>query len=122
MAETAKKIQKEDFNLGHLKKMPYEEAKKALLEFPGVGLKVADCVLLFSLGKLEAFPVDVWIKRIILKHYPDHFPREFVQKISGRRAITPSEYERLNTFGRRYFGRYAGYAQEYLYHHERMQC
>ena len=49
--------------------MPYLEARERLVEFPGVGLKVADCVLLFSLEKTEAFPVDVWVKRVLLKHY-----------------------------------------------------
>jgi N-glycosylase/DNA lyase len=119
--ETAKKVHKEDFDLERLRKMPYGEAKEALLEFPGVGSKVADCALLFSLSKLEAFPVDVWIKRIILKYYPNRFTKEFVEQISRRKAITPSEYEKLNHFGRTYFGKYAGYAQEYLYHHERTQ-
>jgi N-glycosylase/DNA lyase len=119
--ETAKKVYKEDFDLERVREMPYEEAKEALLDFPGVGSKVADCTLLFSLGNLEAFPIDVWIKRIILKYYPSHFPKEFVEKISRRKSITPSEYEKLNRFGRTYFGKYAGYAQEYLYHHERTQ-
>ena len=66
---TAKKIRDENINLEDLKNLPYLEARKKLLEFSGVGLKVADCVLLFSLEKLEAFPVDVWVKRVILNHY-----------------------------------------------------
>jgi N-glycosylase/DNA lyase len=121
VSETAKKVYKEDFDFERLRKMPYEEAKEVLLEFPGVGLKVADCTLLFSLGKLEAFPVDVWIKRIVLKYYPNNFLKEFVEKFSRRESITPSEYEELSHFGQTYFGKYAGYAQEYLYHHERTQ-
>jgi len=63
---TAKKIHDENINLEDFKNIPYLEARKKLLEFSGVGLKVADCVLLFSLRKLEAFPVDVWVKRVIL--------------------------------------------------------
>jgi N-glycosylase/DNA lyase len=99
--------------------MAYDEARKVLLDFPGVGQKVADCVLLFSLGKFEAFPVDVWVRRVIVRHYVQHFPQEFVREISKDESLSESEYKKLNLFGREYFGRYAGYAQEYLYHYER---
>jgi N-glycosylase/DNA lyase len=119
--ETSKKVYESDFDLESLRKMPYEQAKKELRSFSGVGSKVADCVLLFSSGKFEAFPVDVWVKRAILNHYADQFPEEFIQKISCNRSFSNVEYERLNEFGRNYFGEYAGYAQEYLYHFERMQ-
>ncbi|MGQ9530429.1 MAG: DNA-3-methyladenine glycosylase family protein [Candidatus Bathycorpusculaceae bacterium] len=120
VSETAKKVYESCFNFEALRNMTYEEARRELLKFPGVGLKVADCVLLFSLGKLEAFPVDVWIKRVILKYYAKHFPKKFVRKILGKRAVSSSEYEKLSLFGRKYFGEYAGYAQEYLYHYERV--
>ena len=119
--KTAKMVYENDFEFEGLRKIAYEKAKEELLNFSGVGLKVADCVLLFSLGKLEAFPVDVWIKRVILKYYASHFPKEFIGKISSKKSLTSSEYERLSLFGRRYFGKYAGYAQEYLYHYERTQ-
>jgi len=122
VSETAQKVYRNNFELESLKKMPYEKAKRELLTFPGVGLKVADCVLLFSLGKLEAFPVDVWIKRVILKYYANYFPSEFISKISGKKSLTALEYEKLNLFGRRYFGEYAGYAQEYLFHYERSKA
>ena len=118
---TSKRIVDEDFDLASFGKMPYEKAKKALCDFPGVGLKVADCVLLFSLGKLEAFPVDIWVKRVVLRHYEAHFPEEFFEKISSHNSLSNADYELLNAFGREYFGEYAGYAQEYLYHYERMQ-
>ena len=119
--ETSKRICEGDFDLESLREMPYHQAKKALMSFSGVGSKVADCVLLFSLGRLNAFPVDVWVKRVILNHYAEHFPKEFIQKISCKGSFSNTEYERLNAFGRSYFGEYAGYAQEYLYHYERMQ-
>lgn len=119
VSETARRIHENHFDLEGLRSMGYEEAKKELLKFNGVGLKVADCVLLFSLEKFEAFPVDVWMKRVILKYYADHFPKEFVRKVSGKRGLSNAEYEKLNLFGRKYFGEYAGYAQEYLYHYER---
>jgi N-glycosylase/DNA lyase len=119
VSETAKMVYENDFELESLRELSYEKAKEELLNFPGVGLKVADCVLLFSLGKLEAFPVDVWIKRVVLKYYGSYFPNEFTRKISNKKSLTSSEYEKVNLFGRKYFGDYAGYAQEYLYHCER---
>ncbi|MDI6905443.1 MAG: DNA glycosylase [Candidatus Bathyarchaeia archaeon] len=123
VSETATIIYEGNVDFESLRKTSYEEARKELLTLRGhgVGLKVADCVLLFSIGKLEAFPVDVWIKRVILKHYANHFPSEFIRKISAKKSLANSEYERLNLFGRRYFGEYAGYAQEYLYQFERTQ-
>jgi N-glycosylase/DNA lyase len=119
--ETSKKICEGEFDLEALRKMPYQQARKELCGLSGVGLKVADCILLFSLGKLDAFPVDVWVKRAILNYYANQFPEEFIQKISHNSSFSKAEYERLNIFGRNYFGKYAGYAQEYLYHYERMQ-
>jgi N-glycosylase/DNA lyase len=118
---TAKKIQGEKVNLEDLKNLPYLEAREKLLEFSGVGLKVADCVLLFSLRKLEAFPVDVWVKRVILNHYADKLPEPFVQKMRNHNSLTNGEYIKIGDFARNYFGAYAGYAQEYLYHYERTQ-
>jgi N-glycosylase/DNA lyase len=118
---TAKKIHEEKINLESLTSLPYLEARKFLLGFAGVGLKVADCVLLFSLEKLEAFPVDVWVKRVILNHYCDHFPEALVKKMKSHNSLTNGEYEKIGAFARSYFGRYAGYAQEYLYHYERTQ-
>jgi len=119
--ETSKKICEGDFDLEGLRKMPYKQAKKELLRLSGVGLKVADCVLLFSLGKLDVFPVDVWVKRALLRYYEEHFPDAFVKKLASQESLSNSAYERLNEFGRNYFGEYAGYAQEYLYHYERMR-
>ncbi|MGA3290736.1 MAG: DNA glycosylase [Candidatus Bathyarchaeia archaeon] len=118
---TAKKIHEGNFELEPLKTLPYLEARKILVEFPGVGLKVADCVLLFSLEKMEAFPVDVWVKRVILKHYAKQLPVQLVKRLSTHDSLSNSEYEKLSAFGRSYFGDYAGYAQEYLYHYERTQ-
>ncbi|MCW4006120.1 MAG: hypothetical protein NWF04_05945 [Candidatus Bathyarchaeota archaeon] len=117
---TAKQIHEGNINLEELKRMPYSQAKKALCTLPGVGVKVADCVLLFSLGKLEAFPVDVWVKRVMLKRYQNKFPTQLIQKLSKAESLCNSDYEKLNNFGRTYFGQYAGYAQEYLYHYERI--
>lgn len=86
--------------LTSLKELPYIEAKKALKQIPGVGDKIADCVLLFSLGFSEAFPIDTWMKKIL-------------QKLYFKNKVVPNK--RLQLFGPAYFGRYAGYAQQFLY-------
>lgn len=98
-------------NVEDLWKMTYKDAKKALKGLEGVGDKVADCVLLFSLEKLEAFPVDVWIKRILQTYYSYHLQLMNLKK----EKLTLKSYRQLSDFGRTYFGKYAGYAQEYLY-------
>ena len=113
--ETSRILDREEFNLEDLRKMNYEKARQKLLSLPGVGQKVADCVLLFSLDKLEAFPVDIWMKRAVLEFYPSYFERSFVKRVSTKSSITPREYKTINSFGREYFGKYAGYAQEYLF-------
>ena len=77
-------------------------------------------MLLFGLGKLEAFPVDVWVKRVILNHYAGKLEFEDVQKLVKQESLSNGVYVKLSEFGRSYFGKYAGYAQEYLYHYERM--
>ena len=84
---------------------PYEEAREYLTTFVGVGEKVADCVLLFSLGYLEAVPLDTWIRSAIADHYPDCDRGSYADT---SRAIR----ERLG-------GEYAGYAQTYLFYHLR---
>jgi N-glycosylase/DNA lyase len=96
-----------------LRNAGYEEAKKELLHVYGVGNKIADCVLLFSLEKLDAFPIDVWIARALAGHYSWLHKKKFSDK------ITPNQYEHLSKSARGYFGMYAGYAQQYLYYHMR---
>ena len=87
-----------------IQKLSYNDAKKELKKLPGIGEKVADCILLFSLGHYEAFPVDVWIKRVMEKQY-------FKGKSMPNRKIVD--------FAQDYFGEYAGYAQQFLYHYSR---
>jgi N-glycosylase/DNA lyase len=83
-----------------LRRLPLAEARRALRELPGVGEKVAECILLFSLGFGEAFPVDVWIRRAMRRFY-----------LHGRRR--PDRY--LMDFAAGRFGPHAGYAQQLLY-------
>src|SRR5262249_30242419 len=83
--------------------MPYAAAKERLLELPGVGEKVADCVLLFGAGRLEAFPVDTWVLKSLARRY-------------GLIGWKPAQIAR---FGRVHFGVHAGLAQQYLFAWER---
>ncbi|NYT00463.1 MAG: DNA-3-methyladenine glycosylase 2 family protein [Methanocellales archaeon] len=100
----AKLICKGDFYLERLKELDYESAKEMLMSLGGVGHKVADCVLLFSLDKLEAFPVDVHVRRIVQREY-----------LKDENASD----KKIREWAGRYFGRYAGYAQQYLFYYER---
>jgi N-glycosylase/DNA lyase len=102
-----------ELDFGAIKSASYEDAKKELLKVYGVGNKIADCVLLFSLEKLDAFPIDVWIARALAGHYRWLSDKKFGEK------LTAKQYEELSEGARRYFGRYAGYAQQYLYYHMR---
>ncbi|OPY36493.1 MAG: hypothetical protein A4E35_02033 [Methanoregula sp. PtaU1.Bin051] len=87
--------------------LPSEDARKTLMELQGVGPKAADCVLLFAFQKYESFPVDVWIRRIMGKHY--------LPNICGSTSLSNREYDAIRKFAKDYFGTYCGYAQEYLF-------
>ena len=71
------------FDLHYLKTLPTQEAIRYLQKFNGIGAKVANCIVLFSLHKIDAFPIDVWIKRIIDKHYSSKFPIEKYAPFAG---------------------------------------
>lgn len=94
-----------------IKNMEYEKARDRLKEVPGVGNKVADCILLFSLDKLEAFPIDTWVTRILQKYYPKIF--------DVGNTITDKQYQIIHDKVVEYFGPYAGYAQQFLFKMER---
>jgi N-glycosylase/DNA lyase len=99
-----------------LKKASYAEAKQELLQIYGIGNKIADCILLFSLEKLDAFPIDVWIARALSNNYRWLNESKFGDK------LTPRQYELVSEAARKYFGAYAGYAQQFLYYHMRQQA
>lgn len=84
IANTAAKIASGAFSLEGLKDMDYENAKKALMELDGVGIKVAECICLFALHRIEAFPVDTHIRQVLAQHYPQGFP---LQKYPGYAGI-----------------------------------
>ena len=94
-----------ELDLGALSAFSIADARARLMELPGVGRKVADCVLLFAYGFQEAFPVDVWVMKALRRLY---FPR---------RRVAP---KRLQRFTATYFGPYSGYAQQYLFHYMRV--
>jgi len=81
-----------------------DELRARLCELPGVGAKVANCVMLFAYERLRAFPIDVWIERVLQEKY------------FHRRKVTAA---RLRAFCDSYFGEHGGYAQQYLFHHAR---
>lgn len=99
-----------DFDL--LKKTDYHNAKEILLETCGIGNKVADCILLFSLEKLDAFPIDRWVLKILEKYYSDKF------QIYGK-SLTEKKYNQIHEKIVNHFGPYAGYSQQFLFKMER---
>lgn len=82
------------------------EAQKQLMRLPGVGEKVANCALLFGFERLRAFPVDVWIERVIREKY-----------FEGSAKVTKNS---MREFCASAFGPYGGYMQQYLFHHARL--
>ncbi len=92
--DAAKKVAGGEVDLELCRTLPYEDARLELMKIKGVGVKVADCALLFGLHRIEAFPVDVWMKRALENLFP---------------GMSPSD-----------FGDYAGIAQQYIFHYSRM--
>lgn len=97
--ELARLAYREEIDFSGLMSMDYDECVRALIELPGIGPKVADCVCVFSLEHLEAFPVDVRIRKAMAELY----------RMEG-------SYRTVNRLSRERFGRWAGYAQEYIYY------
>ena len=104
LLKTAGLIASGTFDLTRLYNLTVELAREELLNFPGVGRKIADCVLLFAYGFQGAFPVDVWVMKALRQLY---FPRRRVS------------IQRLHRFAATHFGPNAGYAQQYLFHYMR---
>ncbi len=91
--DAAQKVAGGEIDFNQIEKLDYLESKNLLMKIHGVGPKVADCVLLYGFHKLEAFPMDVWMKKIMNKFFKDKSPD--------------------------FFGEFAGVAQQYLYHYTR---
>lgn len=102
---TAQMIAAGEVDLETIAQLDDERALKELCKLRGVGEKVAHCVLLFAYERMRAFPIDVWIDRVLRGVY-----------FKGKRKVTPS---RMKEFAHSYFGPFGGYAQQYLFHHAR---
>ena len=109
---TSRTIASGEIDFDELKKTNYQEAKELLLKLPGIGDKVADCIMLFSLEKLEAFPLDIWLIKILQKYYSDNFCMD-------KKTISKNRYENIHRDVLNHFGKYAGYSQQFLYKMER---
>ena len=106
LLRSAQMIAAGEIDLQEIAQLDDEAARAALCRLPGVGEKVANCVLLFAYERLGAFPIDVWIERVLRQLY-----------FRGKRNVTT---KRLRDFSSSYFGAFGGYAQQYLFHHARM--
>jgi N-glycosylase/DNA lyase len=104
LASAAQRVASRSLDLDGLSGLPLEAARAELMRCPGVGPKIADCVLLFSCGFDAAFPIDVWVERALSHLY---FP------------AGPASRSRMSRFAASYFGPHAGYAQQYLFHYLR---
>jgi N-glycosylase/DNA lyase len=121
LVETARRIAGGDVDLQALRAAPYEEALEALLRLPGIGRKVADCILLFSQDQPRAVPVDVWVRRVVHELYPAEL-RAYLPDADTRleKALTPREHAAILRFFWDRWGNLAGYAQQYLFHARRL--
>jgi N-glycosylase/DNA lyase len=102
---TARQVASGEVDLEKLAKLSDADLRTRLCQLRGVGAKVANCVMLFAYERLRAFPIDVWIERVLREKY---FPR--ARKLNAGR---------LREFTEKYFGNHGGYAQQYLFHHAR---
>jgi len=91
--DASQKVSAGEINLEEISRMPLDDARQKLITIKGVGKKVSECVLLYGMYRTDAFPVDVWIKRVLERYYPDGFPE--------------------------YTKEFAGIAQQYLFHYIR---
>ena len=103
---TAQVVSSGQCNLEAWSALPDAELREHLCSLPGVGAKIANCVMLFAYDRLRAFPIDVWIERVLRQHY-----------FARRKKMTARQ---LRAFCETYFGEHAGYAQQYLFHHARV--
>jgi N-glycosylase/DNA lyase len=104
---TARMVAAGNLDLEALRSLSDAAALAELCRLPGVGPKIANCVLLFGYERVRAFPIDVWIERVLRQRY-----------FSGNKAVTSRQ---LKEFSATHFGPHGGYAQQYLFHHARNQ-
>jgi N-glycosylase/DNA lyase len=116
LLKAARMVAEGRLDLEALRRAPYDEALRALRGVPGVGRKVADCILLFSLDKPEACPVDVWVWRVMRELYGRHLAEVLPSEpLAGGAGPSDRAYRAIQAFAWRRWGRHAGYAQQYLF-------
>ena len=114
--ETTKLIQMGKVDLNKLEHMSNtEDVREELLKLPGVGPKVADCIMLFSMKKFDVFPIDVWVKRVMTELYGKQIENI---KISNKKTHN-KENAKILEFANEKFGKLAGIAQQYLFYWRR---
>jgi N-glycosylase/DNA lyase len=111
--EAVKAVNLEKIEFESLRKTDYKSALETLKTIRGIGNKIADCILLFSLDKLESFPIDRWTHRILQKYYPNMFDA------THGKSLTEKKYNSLHEKIVEHFGPYAGYSQQFLFKMER---
>jgi N-glycosylase/DNA lyase len=115
----AEKIVTGSLTIDELDRSKYDDARKTLTSIYGIGNKIADCILLFSLEKTEAFPIDVWMGRAIFMYYKRLIHNRKVTFMNGNKNLSDDQYSVLSEIMRNHFGKYGGYAQQYLFYHIR---
>jgi len=106
----ARAVEARVISLDHLKGIPCDDAREALMALDGIGPKIADCILLFSMDQLSAFPVDRWVLRAMKRYF-----RSVKLLGPGEEAPTRSQYLKIVRKARTVFGNRCGIASEYLF-------
>lgn len=111
--ETTRMVNSKEIDLNELEQInDVNTIREKLLKFPGVGPKVADCIMLFSMKKFEVFPIDVWVKRVMTELYlNESFEKRNIKKVHSNQKILEIAKEQ--------FGDLAGIAQQYLFYWRR---
>ncbi len=114
IVKASEMVASKDINYDEIMQMEnYYDALNAMCKIPGVGNKVADCILLFSLNRSDAFPLDRWMIRILSKYYGNILDiADQTQKVT---ALTDKQYKTIHEKIVQYFGPNAGYAQQWLF-------
>ena len=92
------------------------DAVRLLDSYKGIGPKIASCVALMSLGKLDAFPVDRWVLRALAECDLSAMPDRLAERVRSGRTLTQAQQYRVGDWAGEHFGQYAGYANQYLFH------
>ncbi len=102
--DAVKNVSEKTVDFKELENLPTCEVRQKLMKIKGVGEKVSDCVMLFSMDRKEVFPTDVWVKRVMEYFYFDE---------------KDTKIKEIHSFAEEKFGKYAGFAQQYLFHYAR---